>query len=134
MLLCYICNRFPPCIGASADKCYCTCCNAEENCWSSSNNIHWVHRHNWYMGAPRGRLTSVRSIFLSSYIVKNLILFYVIWLFLFTWFCWCCSLETTRHVSLITITLSKKELDTSSIGWVTTYAAHLEHITLFNWS
>ncbi|GJU67854.1 ribonuclease P protein subunit p25-like protein [Tanacetum coccineum] len=26
-------------------------------------------------------------------------------------------LETTRHVSLITITLSKKELDTSSIGY-----------------
>lgn len=26
------------------------------------------------------------------------------------------SLETTRHVSLITITLSKKELDTSSPG------------------
>ncbi|ONL94375.1 hypothetical protein ZEAMMB73_Zm00001d027951 [Zea mays] len=27
-----------------------------------------------------------------------------------------CRLETTRHVSMITITLSKKELDTSSIG------------------
>ncbi|XP_008676084.2 ribonuclease P protein subunit p25-like protein [Zea mays] len=26
-------------------------------------------------------------------------------------------LETTRHVSMITITLSKKELDTSSIGY-----------------
>nr|DAD46718.1 TPA_asm: hypothetical protein HUJ06_016655 [Nelumbo nucifera] len=26
------------------------------------------------------------------------------------------SLETTRHVSMITITLSKKELDKSSIG------------------
>ncbi|CAM8939945.1 unnamed protein product [Rhodiola kirilowii] len=30
-------------------------------------------------------------------------------------------LETTRHVSLITITLSKKELDSSSIGWVTRF-------------
>jgi hypothetical protein len=28
-----------------------------------------------------------------------------------------CRLETTRHVSMITITLSKKELDTSSIGY-----------------
>ncbi|GKC59538.1 hypothetical protein Tco_1087136 [Tanacetum coccineum] len=27
------------------------------------------------------------------------------------------DLETTRHVSLITITLLKKELDTSSIGY-----------------
>ncbi|KAI8004476.1 hypothetical protein LOK49_LG08G01316 [Camellia lanceoleosa] len=30
-----------------------------------------------------------------------------------------CSLETTRHVSVITITLSKKELDTSSAGYQT---------------
>ncbi|PWZ46257.1 putative aldo-keto reductase 1 [Zea mays] len=29
-----------------------------------------------------------------------------------------CRLETTRHVSMITITLSKKELDTSSIGFL----------------
>ncbi|PWA67371.1 ribonuclease P protein subunit p25-like protein [Artemisia annua] len=36
-------------------------------------------------------------------------------------------LETTRHVSLITITLSKKELDTSLVGELilTTLAAHL---------
>jgi len=27
-----------------------------------------------------------------------------------------CSLETTRHVSMITITLSKNELDTTSVG------------------
>lgn len=41
--------------------------------------------------------------------------------FVFTWFCWWCSLETTRHVSMITIILSKKELDTSSIGWVSIF-------------
>lgn len=30
-------------------------------------------------------------------------------------FCYC-RLETTRHVSMITITLSKKELNRSSVG------------------
>ena len=29
-----------------------------------------------------------------------------------------CRLETTRHVSVISITLSKKELDTSAVGLV----------------
>lgn len=28
-----------------------------------------------------------------------------------------CRLETTRHVSMITITLSKKELDMSAVGY-----------------
>jgi hypothetical protein len=36
-------------------------------------------------------------------------------------FCIYDSLETTRHVSLITIKLSKKELDTSSPGLVELY-------------
>lgn len=39
-------------------------------------------------------------------------------LFLYVHVLYFCSLETTRHVSMITVTLSKKELDTSSIGWV----------------
>ncbi|CAA6663239.1 unnamed protein product [Spirodela intermedia] len=35
------------------------------------------------------------------------------------------SLETTRHVSIITITLSKKELDTSSVGYQSPLPADL---------
>jgi hypothetical protein len=38
------------------------------------------------------------------------------------------SLETTRHVSLITITLSKKELDTSSPGLVRSSLSPLFHV------
>ena len=65
------------------------------------------------MGAIGGRPTSVSDLFLfkdRAISAHELLIleFKIISLY---------RLETTRHVSMITITLSKKELDTSSIGY-----------------
>ena len=93
----------------------------EKNCWSSSEYFNWIHRHNWHMGAPRGRPFAVRA----SWTVVTVISFalsddtfhsFIIYDSEFS--CFLCSLETTRHVSMILITLSKNELNTSSPGWV----------------
>jgi hypothetical protein len=46
-------------------------------------------------------------------------------------FCTRDSLETTRHVSLITIKLSKKELDTSSPGLVELCLIYLTVIEIY---
>jgi len=83
---------------------------AEKDCWSPSEYIYWIHWHNWYMGAIGRRPCHVRGIF--SYICAFWRDFYLIAS------CFHGSLETTRHVSLITIKLSKKELDTSSPGYM----------------
>ena len=46
--------------------------NAEKDCWSSSKYCYWIDRYNWYMGAFRGRPTSVRNhIFEMKACVQN---------------------------------------------------------------
>lgn len=40
--------------------------HAEKNCWSSSDHFNWIHGHNWYMGASRGRPASVRGTWFIS--------------------------------------------------------------------
>ena len=102
----------------------------EKNRWSSSEYCNWFYWYNWCVGAARRGTSSVRIISCSPPIHH----FFFFFNFKIHWFLFCliiklliilmavepeqCSLETTRHVSIITITLSKKELDTSSTGYV----------------
>ncbi len=93
---------------------------AEKNCWPSSDHFNWIHRHNWHMGAPRGRPASVRGAWSLSFERIVALIFYFINITMTLLFNFCHRLETTRHVSMITITLSKNELNTSAVGWVST--------------
>lgn len=106
---------------------------AEENCGSSSDNNYWIYRYNWYLGTPRGRTPPVRSLSIWKWECIFELL-HRSWP-AFSYFSYGCSLllcrlETTRHVSMITITLSKKELDASSVGWVRIYCASIDFIAL----
>ena len=87
---------------------------SEKDCWSTSKYFNWINWYNWHVGATRRRPSSVWNITLFCYQdhASAIVLLYmgaIIFLF-------CFSLETTRHVSMITITFSKRELDTSSTG------------------
>lgn len=105
-------------------KMFFSICNAEKDPWSSPEHIYWIHRHNRHMGTNWGRPSTVSGWKKLLYkLILNMIycfmfcqlnkLLLISFLFLLSW-----SLETTRHVSMITIILSKNELNTSSVGWV----------------
>lgn len=66
------------------------------------------------MGAPGGRPPSVRASQTEFHIVLNVKHFEATVSLIF--FVLVARLETVRHVSMITVTLSKKEPDTKSVG------------------
>ena len=97
-------------------------CNisTEKGCWSTSNHSHWFYRHHWYMGASRGRASSVSrkmdELKLLQNIICTLFKFLLILSFYLEFFEY--RLEQTRHVSMISIVLSVKELDTTVSGYL----------------
>lgn len=105
---------------------YCIFLNSEENCWSSPNYINSVHWYHWHMGTSGGRPPNV-SLLQMFYVVgvQNIISYPYIITVKHTYITglidtvyWSYSLETTRKVSMVTITLSKKDLDLNNVGWV----------------
>jgi hypothetical protein len=101
---------------------------AEKDCWPPPEYLDRVTWYNWHLGAVRGGPCHVRSnqyFPLTSFYFRGRVCFDMIS------FCTRDSLETTRHVSLITIKLSKKELDTSSPGLVELCLIYLTVIEIY---